>query len=401
MAGLTVADAARCGGAEVVVLEARDRIGGRTWTVPLGRGAIDLGAAWVHDPVGNPVAEALTAAAINLRNDGPYYSRMAVWADGWADAADATTLTAAVQADWDPSEALEFCGSDRLADGVEWFLADRRLERRAAELARFGLLWMAGALLIGGPPDRISLAGAAAYAGGTGGNLVPAGGYRALVDRLAAGLDLRLRAPVTRVEHGGARVVVEADGQRLEGDRAVVTVPLGVLRAGGLSFDPPLGAGHAAAVERLAMGTHEKVVLGFAERFWPESVWQITHVADDRSFSAWFDFSRHVGSPALVALYNPSTAPALAGLPADQRVGAALAVLRRMFGSIPDPDETLVTNWSGDPWALGSYSYVPVGATVGATFVLPAKLPLIVKPGAEGSSVCQLHDLSSLEIQSK
>ena len=52
VAGLTAAGTARRAGAEVVVLEARERIGGRTWTAPLGPGAIDLGAAWVHGPVG-------------------------------------------------------------------------------------------------------------------------------------------------------------------------------------------------------------------------------------------------------------------------------------------------------------------------------------------------------------
>src|SRR5256885_7845721 len=50
IAGLTAADAARCAGAEVLVVEGRDRIGGRTCTVPLGPGAIDLGGAWVHSP---------------------------------------------------------------------------------------------------------------------------------------------------------------------------------------------------------------------------------------------------------------------------------------------------------------------------------------------------------------
>jgi monoamine oxidase len=54
MAGLTAADAMRCAGAEVIVLEARDRIGGRISTVPFGPGVIDLGAAWIHDPVREP-----------------------------------------------------------------------------------------------------------------------------------------------------------------------------------------------------------------------------------------------------------------------------------------------------------------------------------------------------------
>ena len=117
VAGLTVAGAATEAGVEVVVLEARDRIGGRTWTAPFGPGAIDLGAAWVHGPVGNPVAELLTAHGIDTRNDGAFFSRMAVWDDGWADAPGATAMTAAAMADWDPAEALAgMAGSDRFVE---------------------------------------------------------------------------------------------------------------------------------------------------------------------------------------------------------------------------------------------------------------------------------------------
>ena len=365
MAGLAAADAARCAGADVVVLEARDRIGGRTWTVPLGTGQIDLGAAWVHYPVGNPVAEALTAAAIGARNDGSYFSRMAVWSDGWVDAPGATALTASVGADWDPSEALAaLSGGDRFVDGVEWFLADRGLDGPAGDLARFGLLWVMGSLVVAGLPERISLAGTAAYAEGTGGNLVPVGGYRELVDRLSRGLDIRLNSPVTEIDHRGSPVIVHLRSGTLEGDRVVVAVPLGVLRSGTLAFDPPLGPDHTGAVERLAMGTLEKVAFQFPERFWPKSLWQITHVADDRAFPAWFDFSRHVGSPTLVALYNPAATPGLAERRVDERVGLALESLRKMFGAIPDPEEVLTTDWTGDPWALGSYSYIPIGASV-------------------------------------
>ena len=270
IAGLTAADAARCAGAEVLVVEARDRIGGRIRTVPLGPGTVDLGGAWVHSPIGNPVAEALAVAGIATRNDGAYGDPMAVWADGWVEAPETTTVTAALQADWDPAEALAAIPeSDRFVDGVEWFLADRGLDGRLAELARFALVWMVGALVIAGPPDRISLAGAAAYAEGSGGNLVPSGGYGALVDLLAAGLEVRLGATVTRIEHGGAQVSVVTDSGTFEGDHAIVTVPLGVLRAGAVTFDPPLPGSHASAVEHLAMGTGEKVVFRASERFGP------------------------------------------------------------------------------------------------------------------------------------
>ena len=364
VAGLAAADAARCAGAEVVVLEARDRIGGRTWTVPLGSGSVDLGAAWVHGPVSNPLAEALAAAGIGMRNDGGFGLGTGVWADGWVDAPDATTVTSAVWADFDPAEAVDAVSpSDSFVDGVEWFLADRGLSARAGELTRFALLWVLGGGFTAGPPDRISLGGSAAYVEGAGGNLVPADGYRTLVERMAAGLDVHLSTPVTRIEHGGAGVTVETAMGDFEGDRAVVTVPLGVLQSGALAFDPPLGDARDRALERLAMGTLEKVVFRFRERFWPESIRCITYVSEDRSFPQWVDLSRHTGSPTLVAFCNPACAPRVAETPAEQRTGMAHDVLTTMFGSAPDPEEALVTDWAGDRWARGSYSYLPIGAT--------------------------------------
>ena len=362
VAGLATADALRCAGAEVVVLEARDRLGGRTCTVPIGDGWVDLGAAWVHHPFGNPLAEALVEAGIRSRNDGAFHSRMAVWSDGWADAPLATALGAAAEADWDPAQAVAALpDSDRFVDGVEWFLADRELDGRVRDLARFGLLWIVGAMVIGGPPDRISLAGAAEYGEGSGGNLVPEGGYRKLVEALSEGLDVRLGTPVARIEHGGTGVRVHSEQGTFEADRVVLTVPLGVLQAGALGFDPPLGEDHDSALDRLAMATIEKVVLRFGERFWPEPVWQIVHVDEDRAFPVWLDFSRHTGSPTLVAFHNPPVSRSLGGLDTDQRIAAALDALGEMFGPVPDPEEALVTDWSGDPWARGSYSYIPVG----------------------------------------
>ena len=364
MSGLAAADAVRCAGAEVVVVEARDRIGGRTCSVPLGPGTIDLGGAWVHGPIGNPVAEALAGAGIATANDGDFGAPIAVWADGWLDAAATATMTATLQGDWDPAEARDAIASDRFVDGVEWFIADRGLEGRPADLARFALLWLVGALVIAGQPEEISLAGAAAYAEGSGGNLVPAGGYGALVEVLAAGLDVRLGTGATRIDHRGPGVSVVTDRGTVDADRAIVTVPLGVLRAGTVAFDPPLGGAHALAVERLAMGTEEKVVLLFGERFWPDSVWEMSHIADDGAFPAWFDFSRHVGAPSLVAIYNPRSTPRLAGMTSPDRVEAALDVLRAMFGSIPDPEVALATDWTRDPRSRGSYSHLPIGASV-------------------------------------
>lgn len=363
VSGLTAADALRCAGVDVVVLEARDRVGGRTWTVPLGAGGVDLGAAWMHSPATNPVVEALAEAGIAMSNDGDFGSGMDVWDGGWLDPSEVAPISDLLMAEWDRSVAADVGRGDRFTDGVEWLIAEHGLRGRHAELARFILLWMEGSLVVAGQPDEISLRGAAAYRDDGGGNLVISGGYRVLVDALAAGLDIRLGTTVTVIEHGeeGARVTTQQG--TLECDRVVLTVPLGVLKTGSPRLDPGLPDEHQRAVDRLAMGTLEKIAFGFDARFWPDSLWEITRVAADHSFPVWVDFSRHVGSPTLVALYNVHSTPGLAELDPDARAAAALDCLRTMFGDVPEPTQTLITSWSTDVYSHGSYSFIPLGAT--------------------------------------
>ncbi|MEK6311024.1 MAG: FAD-dependent oxidoreductase, partial [Curtobacterium sp.] len=97
-------------------------------------------------------------------------------------------------------------------------------------------------------------------------------GYDELPARLAEGLDVRLGQPVTAVSRGSDGVVVTVDdGSRTDpfvASAAVVTVPVGVLHAGSIAFDPPLPERHRSALGGLRMNAFEKVVLRFPERFW-------------------------------------------------------------------------------------------------------------------------------------
>ena len=106
IAGLTAADAARCAGAEVLVVEARDRIGGRIRTVPLGPGTVDLGGA--SDSLSHRQPGGRSAGRGWDRNK----ERLGLWRPNgglgrwlrWKPRT--TTVTSALQADWDPAEAL-------------------------------------------------------------------------------------------------------------------------------------------------------------------------------------------------------------------------------------------------------------------------------------------------------
>jgi polyamine oxidase len=364
VSGLTAARDLARSGADVTVLEARDRIGGRTWTHDLAGAPVDLGGSWIHGTFGNPLTEEVRTAGLTWRNDGLWGVGMNVFIEGsgWASAPVVATSLAS-RFDFDAAEAAAgLGGGGTYAEGAKWYLADRRLDGTEAQVAGFGIEWVDGALNIGGLPHEISLEGSAAYELHAGGNAVIDGGYRKLVDHLASGLDIRLSDPVLSVEHGGSGdALVSTTTGTIRADRVVVTVPLGVMRQGSILFSPDL-TGHAAAASRLAMATLEKVVLRFESAFWGDTR-RLTFVSEDHRFPAWADYSHHTGAPTLVAFHNPRATVGMDSWSPAQRITGALETLTTMLGEVPDPIAVHATDWSVDPFSYGSYSYIPVGGS--------------------------------------
>ena len=364
VSGLAAARDLTRAGAEVIVLEARDRIGGRTWTADVGGAPIDLGGSWIHGPTDNPLADEVRSAGLKWANDGLWGMGLTVFVEGegWAPAHVAATLVAS-QADFDPAEAAAALGSTaNYHDAAEWYARDRRLAGAQADVVRFGIEWLEATLNIAGLPDRVSVAGTAGYVDHGGGNVMITGGYIRLVEHLAAGLDILLDEAVTAIDHDDAGCAVVTTNERYECDRVVVSLPLTMLQQRRVTFTPAI-AEHEAAADRLAMANLEKAVFRFDEHFWPASARRMTFVSDDHRFPTWIDTSHHAGSPTLIAFYNPLATPGLVDRSLDERAAMALDVLRTMIPDAPDPVAVHMTDWTDDPLALGSYSYVPVGGS--------------------------------------
>lgn len=384
VSGLTAARRLHLLGWEVVVLESRDRIGGRTHTIDLAGYPLDLGASWIHGPVGNPLVAHLDQAGLTHRQDGSWGMGMAVYEDGtgWLSPPLAASMVASSH-DFDYGEASAALGRPAsLAEGVAWYLQDRALSGATARAVEFRLNWLEGALNVGGPPDTVSLEGNAGYVLHPGGNLTLDGGYRTLVDSLATDLDIRTGHTVSRIDHTTTPITVSGEGFQERADAVVVSTPLAVLKRGLIRFEPALPPDHLRALDSLAVGTLEKVALVFSRRFWPEDIRRITYVSADRRFPAWVDVTRQDSAPTWLAFYNPRATPELEAIPVEERVRLAGETLGQMFPDAPAPLATAASDWLKDSGSLGSYSYHLAGGDPAAMDVLSRPLsPRLVLAG--------------------
>ena len=126
------------------------------------------------------------------------------------------------------------------------------------------------------------------------------GGYRKLLEPIAGSLDIRLEQPVASVETTGSAVVVTtADGTAHQADRAVVTLPLGVLKAGDVAFRPALPEPVAGAIERLGMGSFLKAAMRMPERAWPGGADWLGRIGEP-TFREFVDLEPVVREPIIV-----------------------------------------------------------------------------------------------------
>jgi monoamine oxidase/CRP-like cAMP-binding protein len=383
ISGLTAARALADRGYPVEVFEARHRVGGRLHTVD----GIDHGAHWIHGTEGNP----LTDLARRLSLPTMFVGGDTTYVGGWEHilliGPDGTPLTHAEKLrsilltdrihdaveDW-RRQCAAHGGVDRslaavttaalerlVGDGVDRDLVDWHMQLMARED------WAAGA-------DRLS---ALAWDDGHEvfgyGDSIVMGGFQQFADKLAAGLTVHLSTPVHRITHGaaaGGRVRLETARGTRTFDRAVITLPLGVLKSGAVAVDPPLGAAKQAAISRIGVGNLTKVIVWFDTVFWPEDVYTfglVGHPVDDAPTLLVNMVYTHK-LPALVLIAGGSLGERVETMAPAETQAWAMGLLTRFFGrDLPAPSRMGRTGWHSDPYSRGAYSYVAPGAT-GADF---------------------------------
>ncbi len=400
-AGLACAAALRRAGRRVLVLEARERIGGRVWTDrTFAPHPVEFGAEFVHGEHASTWSD-IDAAGLatrewRKRDDSLVHAEAGGALHGWVGMARLRAADAA----FDRTRTMRLGGAPaHVSESLDGYLERIGFDARQRRYVRRSF-----ANACGDAPERLSArAIAAGLADDRDGerDFRVVGGYDRLFDAVSDGLELRLRAQVRRVTTGpeGVRVAL-ADGATVAAAVAVVTLPVGVLKAGDVAFEPGLERLKGDALRGLAMGPVIKLVYrlrqppvddphvealyaaGPVPMWWSSSAGR----ADERDGGA-------VGEPVWTGFVSGTTAAELSRMPERDALARGLAQLGDELGRPLEASAARLVDWPRDPYARGGYAVVRPGHH-GARAALAAPTPPLLWAGeatARPGAVATVH----------
>ncbi|KAA8523842.1 hypothetical protein F0562_010265 [Nyssa sinensis] len=378
LAGLAAARQLLSFGFKVVVLEGRNRPGGRVYTQKMGRkgkyAAVDLGGSVITGIHANPLgvlARQLSIPLHKVRDSCPLHKPNGAPVDKEIDSKVEFIFNKLLDQVTQLRQIMGGFANDISLGTVletlrQLYAVARSTEERQLLDWHFANLEYANA----GCLSNLS----AAYwdqddpyeMGGD--HCFLAGGNWRIIKALCEGIPIFYGKTVHTIRYGNEVVEVIAGDRVFHADVVLCTVPLGVLKKRTIKFEPELPERKLAAIERLGFGLLNKVAMVFPYVFWGEDLdtfgclSEYSHKRGE--FFLFYSYHTVSGGPVLIALVAGEAARSFECTDPSTLLHHVLSILRGIYGpkgiDVPNPIQTICTRWGSDPLSHGSYSHVRV-----------------------------------------
>ncbi len=371
LSGLEAARLLRQNKIETIVIEGRDRIGGRVWSVKSKNDYVfDLGASWIHGINGsisgglftNPLWDLVQQAKIHTRGtlqtdlrifyptNKTNFNVNNLYGEYLTFVRDETKVSAA-------NKTLQYY--------ADLFVNYKNFTEQEQE-AFYSYLHFAIESYEGAELNMIGAKGfydiTSIHYGEE--HVFHDTGYVTLIDYLAkdAG-DIRLKQIVTKISYGAQFAEVQTtNGQIYRANFVLLTVPLGVLKARQIEFSPPLPEWKQNVIDRLGFGILDKAVLVWDNAWWNSTDYYFLRVSSKSTeFGYWVNANKWKDKPALICYFVGKEAYRLeTNFSKAQVIEQVRQTLQTMFPDriVPAPIDSYMTYGKLDPFSNGSYSYV-------------------------------------------
>ena len=361
LAGLAAAKRLIDLGAEVTVLEAKSRCGGRLYTdYSLGE-PFEVGAGWIHgsshenpikrlaDTVGvetfvtddenflvfDQQGYALRDAELTETN-GKWEKILSV-IDGELELADSRSLAEAIEEEF--PDALS-------SPEIRWALSAYTEFDKGASIENLSAAYF--------DEDQIF----------DGSDVIVVDGFDRLLTPLIERLNIKLSTPVKKINFGGDGVRVSTHSGNFEADYVVCSVPLGVLKAKKIEFKPSLPITYQQKINRLGFGSVTKIAIKFEAAFWDPDVQYFGIVTEPKGrWNVWLNYRTFSNQNILLGISVGAYALIADKMSQEEQTADAIKVLKSVWeADVTKPLKVLGTHWSTDDETLGAYTYPKPGS---------------------------------------
>ncbi len=366
IAGLAAAKTLKEAKYNVVVIESQEKVGGRLRTDRSLGVPFDEGASWIHGPKHNPITNlAYNAGAANyLTNDNSliiydqngqsYEDKLAEkeyrkYENALKEVRNSGNINNSFQ------DIFNQLYSDKMNDPLWIYMLSAYLEfNTGADISELSSHQL--------DDDEIF----------RGKDIIITNGYDTIANYLAKNLDVHLNEKVTHIDYNRSTIEIQTTLSNYNADYVIVTVPLGVLKANHIDFNPVLPNFKKEAINQIKMGVVNKFLLIFDTCFWEKDIQYIGFTPTSKGkFNYFVNLNKFLSGNGLMTFAFGNYAKLTENLPDTQIIQEIMLHLKTMYGnSIPNPTHLMRTKWASNPNSFGSYSFATVGSDTSAFDVL-------------------------------